>query len=68
MAKLKQYFDDQTYESYRERYQECIRMLNGMEKTLERQLPSKERRWPEEDSGYRVQDSATESVPTPTEP
>jgi four helix bundle protein len=48
MAMLKQYIDDQTYESYRERYQECIRMLNGLEKTLEKQLPPKERRWPNE--------------------
>jgi len=48
IAKLKQYIDDQTYESYRKRYQECIRMLNGMEKTLEKQLPSNQRRWPEE--------------------
>jgi len=48
MARLKQYIDDQTYESYRERYQECIRMLNGMEKTLEKQLPPKDRHWPNE--------------------
>ena len=47
VAKLKQYISDQTYESYRVRYQECIRMLNGMEKTLERQLSPNERRWPE---------------------
>ena len=28
-------------------YQECIRMLNGMEGTLERQLPESDRRWPQ---------------------
>jgi hypothetical protein len=33
-------------EDYRARYQECIRMLNGMERTLERQLPESDRRWP----------------------
>jgi hypothetical protein len=26
----------QTYEEYRARYQECIRMLNGMKRTLEK--------------------------------
>ena len=26
-------------------YKECIRMLNGLEKTLERKLPEGERRW-----------------------
>ena len=35
----------QTYEEYRVRYQECIRMLNGMERTLEKQLPESDRRW-----------------------
>jgi four helix bundle protein len=29
------------------RYQECIRMLNGMERTLEKQLPESDRRWPQ---------------------
>ena len=28
-------------------YQECIRMLNGMERTLEKQLPESDRRWPQ---------------------
>ena len=37
----------QTYEEYRVRYQECIRMLNGMEQTLEKQLPEPDRRWPQ---------------------
>ena len=29
-----------------ESYKECIRMLNGLEKTLERKVPERERRWP----------------------
>ena len=66
MAHLKGYESKETYECFRERYQECIRMLNGMERTLERQLPERERRWPEkwqdgegeEGTGCRVQDSA----------
>lgn len=46
MAHLKRYETLETYESYRLRYQECIRMLNGMERTLEKQLPEAARRWP----------------------
>jgi four helix bundle protein len=65
MAHLKGYESKETYEHFRGRYQECIRMLNGIERTLERQLPSRERRWPEqtpepgsgeEGSGFRVQE------------
>ncbi len=46
MAKLKGYIDQLTYDSLKSRYQECIRMLNGLERTLERHLPASERRWP----------------------
>jgi four helix bundle protein len=48
MAHLKGYETQPTYETYRSRYQECIRMLNGMERTLEKQLPESDRRWPAE--------------------
>ena len=53
VAHLKGYETLETYESYRLRFQECIRMLNGMERTLEKQLPESARRWPavQEDSG-----------------
>jgi four helix bundle protein len=47
MAHLKGYESQASYEEYRKRYKECIRMLNGMERTLERQLPEKDRRWPQ---------------------
>jgi four helix bundle protein len=47
VAKLKGYEDEETYESYRTQYQECIRMLNGMERSLEKRLAPSERRWPE---------------------
>jgi len=47
MAHLKGYDIRKIYEEYRTRYQECIRMLNGMERTLEKQLPAADRRWPE---------------------
>ena len=37
---------------------ECIRMLNGLEKTLERKVPERERRWQvaEESAEYGVND------------
>jgi len=47
MAHLKAYESKKTYEEFRARYQECIRMLNGMERTLEKQLPESDRRWPQ---------------------
>jgi len=45
MALLKKYMSQNTFDSYRARYKECIRMLNGLERTLEKKLPSKDRRW-----------------------
>ncbi len=45
MALLKQYITMEVYESFRARYKECIRMLNGLEKTLERKLRTTDRRW-----------------------
>ncbi|MGD8523296.1 MAG: four helix bundle protein [Desulfobacterales bacterium] len=45
MAKLKGYMTEQVYLEFRSRYKECIRMLNGLEKTLERKIPQRERRW-----------------------
>jgi len=45
VARLKGYIADEVYEAYRARYRECIRMLNGLEKSLERHLPAKDRRW-----------------------
>lgn len=46
MAHLRGYESKETYSVLRERYRECIRMLNGMERHLERQLPETDRRWP----------------------
>jgi|GEM_PF-140056 len=45
MAREKTYVTAEVYASFRARYKECIRMLNGLEKTLERKLPEGERRW-----------------------
>ena len=45
MAKLKGYITEEVFTDLRGRYKECIRMLNGLEKTLEQKIPEKERRW-----------------------
>ena len=45
MAKLKGYIKEKVYQQIKDRYKESIRMLNGLEKTLERKLPERERRW-----------------------
>ena len=47
MEMLRGYHSKESYELYRERYHECVRMLNGMERTLERQLPPDQHRFPE---------------------
>ena len=49
IAKLKNYVKVPVFESYRGRYEECVRMLNGLERNLEKQLPPSERRWPASD-------------------
>jgi four helix bundle protein len=51
IAFLKGYELEEVYGRFRERYQECIRMLNGMERTRERFLPERDPRWPEKESG-----------------
>lgn len=45
MALLKGYLSQEEFGIYRDRYQECIRMLNGLEKTLETHIPENDRRW-----------------------
>ncbi len=42
VAHLKGYESNTVYDDFRERYQECVRMLNGLERTLEKQLPEQE--------------------------
>src|SRR5690348_11329022 len=46
IATLKGYITEQQLSHFRERYLECVRMLNGLERTLENQLPPEARRWP----------------------
>ena len=47
IALRKNYITKRVFEAYRRRYQECVRMLNGLERTLERQLDASLRRFPE---------------------
>ncbi len=68
MAHLKRYETLETYESYRLRYQECIRMLNGMERTLEKQLPESARRWPAVQENPGDYSAAGFPDPSSTEP
>jgi hypothetical protein len=46
MAHLKEYMPKPRYETFRSRYLECVRMLNGLERKLESLLPSDAYRWP----------------------
>jgi four helix bundle protein len=45
MARLKGYLSEKQFVELRSRYDECIRMLNGLEKTLEEKIPATDRRW-----------------------
>jgi four helix bundle protein len=47
IAFMKKYVRSDEFEDLRARYQECVRMLNGLERSLERHLPARERRFPE---------------------
>ena len=53
IAKLKGYTSEQQQEAFRNRYMECGRMLNGLEKTLERTLPKSAQRWPSDNSDHK---------------
>ena len=48
IAKLKSYISEQQYDALRARYVECVRMLNGLERSLERQIDESSRRWPDD--------------------
>jgi four helix bundle protein len=41
----KKYFKRDKFGELLTRYEECIRMLNGLERTFEKSLPERERRW-----------------------
>ena len=60
MARLKNYLTEEEYQTIRTRYKECIRMLNGLEKSIERHLPEKDRRRElAESPGHYDQEDAT---------
>ncbi len=46
IGRLKGYVSEESFLSLSGRYQECIRMLNGLERSLERHLRPNDRRWP----------------------
>lgn len=46
VASLKGYVTAAQFEDFRAKYEECIRMLNGLERKLEQHLPRSEHRWP----------------------
>ena len=46
IASLKGYISQQEYNTFRGRYLECVRMLNGLEKTLEKHTRETGPRWP----------------------
>ncbi len=48
IASRKRYIEQNVFESYRSRYHECVRMLNGLERKLELQLDPSARRFPPE--------------------
>jgi len=43
---LKGYLTSAIYQAFCARYTECVKMLNGLERALEQQLPSQDRRFP----------------------
>jgi four helix bundle protein len=47
MALKKKYLPLEVYESFRERYHECVRMLNGLGRRLEQELPEDARKFPQ---------------------
>ena len=46
IAELKGYVKPAEYDGFRERYKECVRMLNGLARKLETLLPETDRHWP----------------------
>lgn len=47
IARMKGYITQEIYAQLRDRYEECVRMLNGLERAFERQLPETNHHWPD---------------------
>lgn len=45
IACMKGYITRERFDEIRSSYNECVRMLNGLEKSLERYIPDRDRRW-----------------------
>ena len=60
MAFRKGHVSQQVFEGIRDRYEECIRMLNGLERTYEKQLPESARDWPARETTSRVPDDMSD--------
>jgi len=45
MAHKKRYIDSKIFNDFRDSYRQCIRMLNGLERSLEKYVPATDRRW-----------------------
>lgn len=54
IAKMKGYVGVAEYDSLRQRYIECVRMLNGLERALEKHLPGESQRWPQQMASNKV--------------
>ena len=65
MARLKGHITEETYLRFRERYRECTRMLNGLERTLERKLPESERCWQVTEAAAHYGDFQSPGWPAP---
>jgi four helix bundle protein len=48
IASCKGYVSSETYINLKTRYRECIRLLNGLEKNLEKTLPQSSQKWVQE--------------------
>jgi len=46
IAQLKGYITTAVCCHYRDEYMECVRMLDGIERTVENHVPASDRRWP----------------------
>jgi four helix bundle protein len=58
MAYKKKYIEHDVFEELKGEYKKCIRMLNGLERSLEKHVPSGDRRWP------TAKEDQTEYLPT----
>lgn len=65
IARLKGLVDERASETFRNRYLECVRMLNGLERTLEKNLPLSSRRFPEREESAAANPEPQTLTPEP---